>query len=280
MRTSSRTLRPVMSGFCSEPESANSFSMILCVSTNHVCSWPVRIRCSSVPSVSKPGNSGTGSRRAGRVEPQRRRAGQDADAVHRPDRVPVADALHVVPHAVGVDDARRRRACAISMHAPVDVRGHAGDHVRRRPAEPLGPVAPHELVVAADAARRHDHGLGAQLERRRPRRGCSTGRARTRRAPAPCPPRRRRRRRSRSARSTRWRKRSSTRPRSLRLAHPAGERLDDAGAGSPGDVEARARSCRGRSRRSRRARPSRRSAAAARPARAATRASRRRRTST
>ena len=26
----------VMSGFCSEPDSANSFSMIFCVSTNHV----------------------------------------------------------------------------------------------------------------------------------------------------------------------------------------------------------------------------------------------------
>ena len=51
-----------MSGFCSEPESANSFSMIFCVSTNQVCSWPVRMMCSSVPSVSKPGKSGTGSR--------------------------------------------------------------------------------------------------------------------------------------------------------------------------------------------------------------------------
>ena len=50
------------SGFCSEPDSANSFSMIFWVSTNHVCSWPVRMMCASVPSVSKPGNSGTGSR--------------------------------------------------------------------------------------------------------------------------------------------------------------------------------------------------------------------------
>ncbi len=60
--SSSRTLLPVTSGFCSEPESANSFSMIFWVSTNHVCSWPVRMMCASVPSVSKPGNSGTGSR--------------------------------------------------------------------------------------------------------------------------------------------------------------------------------------------------------------------------
>ena len=51
-----------MSGFCSEPDSANSFSMIFCVRMNQVCSWPVRTMCSSVPSVSKPGNSGTGRR--------------------------------------------------------------------------------------------------------------------------------------------------------------------------------------------------------------------------
>ena len=38
---SSRTSLPVRSGFCSLPESANSFSMIFCVSTNHEWSWPV-----------------------------------------------------------------------------------------------------------------------------------------------------------------------------------------------------------------------------------------------
>ena len=32
---------PVRSGFCSLPESANSFSMIFCVSTNQEWSWPV-----------------------------------------------------------------------------------------------------------------------------------------------------------------------------------------------------------------------------------------------
>ena len=37
-----------------------------------------------------PGRAGTGSRLPGRVEPQRRRAGQDPDAVPGPDRVPVA----------------------------------------------------------------------------------------------------------------------------------------------------------------------------------------------
>ena len=54
--------RPVKSGFCSEPERANSFSRIRWVSTNHVWSCPVRRMCSSVASVSKPGHSGAGRR--------------------------------------------------------------------------------------------------------------------------------------------------------------------------------------------------------------------------
>ena len=36
--STARMLLPVMSGFCSEPDSANSFSMIFWVSTNHVWS--------------------------------------------------------------------------------------------------------------------------------------------------------------------------------------------------------------------------------------------------
>ena len=61
-RTIRRTSLPVTSGFCSDPLSANSRSMIFWVSTNHVWSWPVFMMCSSVPSVSNPGNSGTGRR--------------------------------------------------------------------------------------------------------------------------------------------------------------------------------------------------------------------------
>ena len=60
--TRSRTSLPVRSGFCSLPESVNSFSMIFCDRTNHEWSWPVARRWASVPSVSKPGNSGTGRR--------------------------------------------------------------------------------------------------------------------------------------------------------------------------------------------------------------------------
>lgn len=53
---------PVRSVFCSLPERVNSFSTIFCDSTNHEWSCPVCRRCASVPSVSKPGKSGTGRR--------------------------------------------------------------------------------------------------------------------------------------------------------------------------------------------------------------------------
>ena len=53
---------PVMSGFCSEPESANSLAMIRRFSTNQVWSYPLRPMWASVATVSKPGNSGAGRR--------------------------------------------------------------------------------------------------------------------------------------------------------------------------------------------------------------------------
>ena len=99
----------------------------------------------------------------GGVEPQRGGAGEDADPVHRPDRVPVLDALGVVPHPVRVDHVRAG-ALGDLDHAPVHMRGHARDHPLGRLAEPLGPVAAHQRVVAADAARAHDHDRRAQLE--------------------------------------------------------------------------------------------------------------------
>src|ERR1700741_1950076 len=42
--------------------------------------------------------------------------------------------------------------------------GHAGNHVAWCLPEPLRPVLPHQIVVAADAARRDDHGLCLQRE--------------------------------------------------------------------------------------------------------------------
>ena len=110
----------------------------------------------------------TGPERAGeplaaRVEPHRRGPGNDPDRVHRPDRAPVVDALHVVPHAVAVDLARPGRA-GDREHAAVHVGGDARQHSRGRLAQALGPLLAHEVVVAADAAAGGDHRLGAQLE--------------------------------------------------------------------------------------------------------------------
>ena len=82
----------------------------------------------------------------------------------RPDRVPVVDALGVVPHPVAVHEAA---ACgfADAEHAPVDVLRHAGDQVLRRGAEAGGPMLANEVVVGADPAAGDDHGLGPELER-------------------------------------------------------------------------------------------------------------------
>ena len=80
---------------------------------------------------------------AGRVEPHRRRPGQDADAVARPDRRPVLDALDIVPHAVAVDQPRAG-GLGDADHPAVDMFGHAGDHVlrRRRRAASASSAAP------------------------------------------------------------------------------------------------------------------------------------------
>ncbi len=119
-----------------------------------------------VPEAAERVEAGEARRReapAARVEPERRGAGQHADAVALPHRVPVAQPLGVVPHPVGVDDPAAG-ALGDAEHPPVDVGGHPGDHPRRRPAEPLGPRPANEVVVAADAAARDDDGLGGDLE--------------------------------------------------------------------------------------------------------------------
>ena len=158
-----------------------------------------------------------------------------------PDRVPVADALGVVPHAVGVDRRCRPRPRVISSMRPSTCVGHAGDHVLRRRAEPLRPVAAHELVVAADAARGDDH---------RP-----APRARSRRPPCASSARRGARALGSSTLAAHAVDRAAgddqlvdavaeaqlDEAARLRLAHAALERLDHARPGAPGDVEARHR---------------------------------------
>ncbi len=97
------------------------------------------------------------------VEPHRGRSGQDADAVAGPDRVPVPQALGVVPHAVPVDQPDAGLGADVE-HPAVDVGRYAGHHLVRRRAEALGPVAADDVVVRADAAAGDDDGLGGEFE--------------------------------------------------------------------------------------------------------------------
>ena len=80
-----------------------------------------------------------------------------------PDRVPVLDALGVVPHPVPVDHPAAG-PFGDGQHPSVDVLGHPADHPFRRGAEPVRPVLADQVQVAADSAGRHDHHRGVQLE--------------------------------------------------------------------------------------------------------------------
>src|SRR3984893_18477055 len=68
-----------------------------------------------------------------------------------------------MPHPVAVDQPRAR-GLGDPDHPAVDMFGHAGDHVLRSLPEPLRPVLPDQVVIAADAAGGDDHRLGAQGE--------------------------------------------------------------------------------------------------------------------
>ena len=81
----------------------------------------------------------------------------------RPDGVPVLDPFDVVPHPIPIDDGPPCRLHD-AEHPAIHMSRDATEHpVRRRP-EPGRPTRPHHLVVAADAARGHDHGLCTQLK--------------------------------------------------------------------------------------------------------------------
>ena len=183
-----------------------------------------------------------------------------------PDRVPVRDALGVVPHPVAVDDAGRRPRSVIASirpstcaGTPVTIRFGGG-------AQPRRPVRPDQVVVAADAAGGDDHRLRAQLE------------VADRHARADASPRstcRRLQHRAADAVDRTAVGHAARRPGAGTGAdHPAGcdgsrdpslERLDHAGAGAPGDVEAGHRVAVPVGARSRRARPSRRPGSSATP---------------
>jgi hypothetical protein len=134
-----------------------------------------------------------------------------------------------VPHPVGVDGVRAGGLRDLE-HPAVDVRGHPGQHPVRRRAEPRRPVLAHQVVVAADAAGGDDDRLRAQVdvahddrELASPR-AAELGSSSAPRTPTTAPP-------STTSSSTRWRKRSSTSPRST-----AARTRRSKGASSPGPV--------------------------------------------
>jgi len=80
-----------------------------------------------------------------------------------PDWVPVLDALDVVPHAIAVDH-RSAGGFRDREHAAVDVGRHTGQHLVGWRPKPCGPGRTNQVVIAADASRRHDNGLGMEFE--------------------------------------------------------------------------------------------------------------------
>ena len=81
----------------------------------------------------------------------------------RPDRAPVLDPFHVVPHAVAVDE-RAARAFGDREHPAVDVGRHTAEHLLRRSAKARWPILANQLVIPAESTRGHDHGVRLELE--------------------------------------------------------------------------------------------------------------------
>ena len=99
-----------------------------------------------------------------RIEPHRRRARNDPDAVIRPDRIPVLDAFRVRPDPVPIDQARPG-VLGDGEHPPVHMGGNPGEHRVRELAEALDrPIPAHEVEVVPDPAAGDDHSRSAELE--------------------------------------------------------------------------------------------------------------------
>ncbi len=156
-----------------------------------------------------------------------------------PDRVPVLDALGVVPHPVAVDQVAAGLA-RDAEHQAVDVGRNTGEHPGGRGAEAGGPGLADQVVVPADAARGHDDRLGPQFE--------GSGRlARAGDAPFDVAGHQDLAGDGVGDAVVRGQAGDAVAEADVDQApghgrlHPAGEGLDDAGAGAPGDVEARHR---------------------------------------
>ena len=130
-----------------------------------------------------------------------------------PDRVPVVDALDVVPHPVAVDDVAAGLLGDLE-HPPVDVRGHAGDDRLRRAcrAAPASSCARGRCRGRSRPRRRSRPSPATRTRRSRrvrtraPRSSASHGSSTVPRTPTAAPS-------STISSSTRWRNANSTRPR-------------------------------------------------------------------
>ena len=156
--------------------------------------------------------------------------------MQRPHGGVVGDPLGVVPHPVTVDDAAAG-VLADADHAAVDVGGDAGDHLLRRRAEALRPGRADGVVVAADAAGGDDDAGCAEAERvdRRARARLAArdvgGLEDGSRYPG--------HRAGRDVERVDAVAEADRHPAVVDgLLHAAQERLEDAGAGAPDDVEA------------------------------------------
>ena len=135
---------------------------------------------------------------------------------------------------------KERLAKELDARGTVDVLRHAGDHPLRRRTEPARPVLADEVVIAADAARGDDHRLRPQGElaggdARTGNAAFHGGRLKDHAAHAVDGAVGGRERIDAVA-ETEFQLAAR-----LRLARAALERLDDAGTGAPGNVEARHR---------------------------------------
>ena len=68
-----------------------------------------------------------------------------------------------MPHPIPIDQPAAGRF-RNGHHPPVHMIRHALHHESRRLAQPLGPVLPHQLVVAANPAGSDNHRAGAKRE--------------------------------------------------------------------------------------------------------------------
>ena len=84
----------------------------------------------------------------------------------RPDRVPVADALGVMPHPIAIDQPAPSRL-GDGQHAAVNMVWHTLHHEAGRLAQALWPVLTYKVIVAADSARSDDDRTGPQYRTRR-----------------------------------------------------------------------------------------------------------------